>query len=51
MNVGPGTSRVNNMFRCRDGAFVLLEAGPPGPKLLDGYFASSAAPTTQVVSC
>lgn len=37
MNVGAEHVAVNNTFRCRDGRYVMLEAGPPYPKLLDGY--------------
>ena len=37
INVGAETVAVNDMFLCRDGKFVMLEAGPPYAKLLKGY--------------
>jgi len=37
MNVGAEHVAINNNFLCRDGKYVMLEAGPPYPKLLDGY--------------
>jgi crotonobetainyl-CoA:carnitine CoA-transferase CaiB-like acyl-CoA transferase len=37
INVGAEHVAVNNLFQCRDGRYVMLEAGPPYHKLLDGY--------------
>ena len=37
INVGAETVAVNDMFLCRDGKYVMLEAGPPYAKLLKGY--------------
>lgn len=37
INVGAEHVAVNDLFLCRDGRYVMLEAGPPYPKLLDGY--------------
>ena len=37
INVGAERVDINNMFLCRDGRYVMLEAGPPYPKLLRGY--------------
>jgi hypothetical protein len=37
INVGAKTVTVNDMFLCRDGKYVMLEAGPPYAKLLKGY--------------
>ena len=39
MNVGAEHVAVNNTFQTADGRWVMLEAGPPYPKLLDGYLA------------
>ena len=37
INVGAEGVAVNDMFLCRDGKYVMLEAGPPYAKLLKGY--------------
>jgi crotonobetainyl-CoA:carnitine CoA-transferase CaiB-like acyl-CoA transferase len=37
INIGAETVAVNDMFICRDGKYVMLEAGPPYAKLLKGY--------------
>lgn len=37
MNIGAEHVAVNNVFRCADSQYVMLEAGPPYAKLLDGY--------------
>ncbi len=37
INVGAESVVVNDMFLCRDGKYVMLEAGPPYAKLLKGY--------------
>ena len=37
MDVGAERVAVNNLFRCSDDRHVMLEAGPPYAKLLDGY--------------
>jgi crotonobetainyl-CoA:carnitine CoA-transferase CaiB-like acyl-CoA transferase len=37
VNVGAEHVAVNDLFQCRDGRYVMLEAGPPYAKLLDGY--------------
>jgi len=37
INVGAEHIAVNDMFLCQDGRYVMLEAGPPYPKLLKGY--------------
>lgn len=37
INVGAEHVAVNDMFRCRDGRYLMLEAGPPYAKLLKGY--------------
>jgi crotonobetainyl-CoA:carnitine CoA-transferase CaiB-like acyl-CoA transferase len=37
INVGAELVEVNDVYRCRDGRYVMLEAGPPYPKLLKGY--------------
>lgn len=37
INVGAEHVATNNLYACRDGRYVMLEAGPPYPKLLDGY--------------
>jgi crotonobetainyl-CoA:carnitine CoA-transferase CaiB-like acyl-CoA transferase len=36
-NVGAEFVEVNGVFRTRDGGYVMLEAGPPYQKLLNGY--------------
>ena len=37
INVGAEFVDVNGMFLCRDGRYVMIEGGPPYPKLLKGY--------------
>ena len=37
INVGAESVDVNNLYQCRDGRYVMLEAGPPYAKLLKGY--------------
>jgi len=37
INVGAEHVEVNGMFLCRDHRYVMLEAGPPYMKLLNGY--------------
>jgi crotonobetainyl-CoA:carnitine CoA-transferase CaiB-like acyl-CoA transferase len=37
INVGAEHVAVNDLFLCRDGRYVMLEAGPPYAKLLKGY--------------
>ncbi|WP_413990029.1 CoA transferase [Labrys okinawensis] len=37
INVGAENVDVNDLFLCRDGRYIMLEAGPPYPKLLKGY--------------
>ena len=37
INVGAEFVDVNGTFQCADGRYVMLEAGPPYPKLLKGY--------------
>jgi quercetin dioxygenase-like cupin family protein len=37
INVGAEFVELNGVFRCKDGGYVMIEAGPPYPKLLKGY--------------
>lgn len=37
INVGAEYVEVNDLFRCCDGRYVMLEAGPPYQKFLKGY--------------
>ncbi|MBP1296351.1 CoA transferase [Bradyrhizobium elkanii] len=37
INVGAEHVAVNDIFLCRDGRYLMLEAGPPYAKLLKGY--------------
>ena len=37
INVGAEFVDVNGMFLCRDNCYVMIEGGPPYPKLLKGY--------------
>ena len=37
INVGAEHVDLNNTYLCADGRYVMLEAGPPYPKLLKGY--------------
>jgi hypothetical protein len=37
INVGAEFVEVNGMFLCRDNRYVMIEGGPPYPKLLKGY--------------
>jgi crotonobetainyl-CoA:carnitine CoA-transferase CaiB-like acyl-CoA transferase len=37
INIGAENVAVNDLFRCRDGRYLMLEAGPPYVKLLKGY--------------
>jgi crotonobetainyl-CoA:carnitine CoA-transferase CaiB-like acyl-CoA transferase len=37
INVGAEFVDVNGMFLCRDNRYVMIEGGPPYPKLLKGY--------------
>ena len=37
ISVGAELIDVNDVFLCRDNRYVMLEAGPPYPKLLKGY--------------
>jgi crotonobetainyl-CoA:carnitine CoA-transferase CaiB-like acyl-CoA transferase len=47
MNVGAEHVAANGVFPTRDGGFVMIEAGPPYPKLLDGYLAFFHCPNTR----
>lgn len=46
MNVGAEHVPANGVFGTRDGQFVMIEAGPPYPKLLDGYLEFFDCPNT-----
>jgi crotonobetainyl-CoA:carnitine CoA-transferase CaiB-like acyl-CoA transferase len=37
INVGAEFVELNGIFQCKDGEYVMIEAGPPYPKLLKGY--------------
>ncbi|ADW70145.1 CoA transferase [Granulicella tundricola] len=37
INVGAEFVETNGIFQCKDGRHVMIEAGPPYPKLLKGY--------------
>jgi len=37
INVGAEFVETNGIFECKDGGHVMIEAGPPYPKLLNGY--------------
>ena len=37
INVGAEFVDVNGMFLCRDDRYIMIEGGPPYPKLLKGY--------------
>ncbi len=37
INVGAEFVETNGIFKCKDGQYVMIEAGPPYPKLLKGY--------------
>jgi crotonobetainyl-CoA:carnitine CoA-transferase CaiB-like acyl-CoA transferase len=37
INVGEEFVELNGIFQCKDGKYVMIEAGPPYPKLLKGY--------------
>ena len=37
INVGAEFVETNGIFQCKDGQYVMIEAGPPYPKLLKGY--------------
>lgn len=37
INVGAEFVETNGIFKCKDGEHVMIEAGPPYPKLLKGY--------------
>jgi hypothetical protein len=37
INVGEEFVELNDIFQCKDGKYVMIEAGPPYPKLLKGY--------------
>lgn len=37
INVGAEFVEPNGVFECKDGRYVMIEAGPPYPKLLKGY--------------
>ena len=44
-SVGAEFVEVNGIFSTRDGRYIMLEAGPPYQKLLNGYLNFSTAVT------
>ncbi len=47
IDVGAENVAVNNLFECADGRYVMLEAGPPYEKLLNGYLKFFNCPNDQ----
>ncbi|QDQ28165.1 acyl-CoA hydratase [Chitinimonas arctica] len=37
LNLGAEDVPTNGMYQCRDGRFIMIEAGPPYPQLQNGY--------------